>query len=502
MQKQKEGAVRNNKRMWLLVMISLQLNACAVFDFSKFQLMHKQTVDAVQVPEKWHATLPHDGKVENLASFWAQYDDATLLHFIESAQTASESIAAAKTRIAEAKSNRVSTRANTLPTIDGSISASRSVQQPELVGTGGQAQFGSLGGQTATNNYSVGAQAAWELDVFGANSVLLNAAERQLSATEADWHEARVSVAAETATAYFNQRFCQLQQAVLMEEVQSLSDSLKATEASIRAGFSAEATGNLASASLANAKLQLNTQEASCAIGIKELVALTALTEEEVRNQLASQTFVSDMTVERLSINQLPADVIKQRPDIYSAEAALVNAAANIAGRKAAKYPRVALNGSIGWLWLTGVGFKGDGEVWSLGPVTVTLPLYDGGKRQAKLEATEVAYEESAQRYRSKVRHAVKEVETALVNLHSAKTKREDLDVAVKGYRAAFKATEIKVNAGFANLIELEESRRFALQAEINRLNVQQSSYNAWISLYRAVGGGWTAKHQTSASNE
>src|SRR5690606_22701769 len=122
-------------------------------------------------------------------------------------------IASAKTRIAEAKSNRTATRANTLPNIDSSASATRSVQQPALVGTGQQAQFGSIGGQTATNNYQVGVQAAWELDVFGANAVLLNAADKQLAASKAGWHEARVSVAAEAGMAYFNQRFCRLQQA-------------------------------------------------------------------------------------------------------------------------------------------------------------------------------------------------------------------------------------------------------------------------------------------------
>jgi len=344
-------------------------------------------------------------------------------------------------------------------------------------------------------------QAAWEVDLFGTNKLLLHAAKKQWQASKAGWHEARVSVAAEVGTAYFNQRFCQLQLVTRTQEVTSLTKSLSATEASVGAGFLPASSHHLAVASLANAKLQLNTQQTTCDIGVKELVSLTALTEEEVRRQLASADFIPNVSLDRFTINALPANIIKQRPDVYNAEAVLINAATEIAKNTAAKYPSISLNGSIGWMWLSGPGFKTDGKVWSLGPLSITLPLYDGGKRQAKLEASEVAYEESAQQYRSTIRNAVKEVEVALVNLHSIKEQQADLNTAVEGYQSALKTTEIKVKAGFANLIELEESRRLALQSQLNRLNVQQASYNAWIALYRAVGGGWDNADQIDPTN-
>jgi outer membrane protein TolC len=86
---------------------------------------------------------------------------------------------------------------------------------------------------------------------------------------------------------------------------------------------------------------------------------------------------------------------------------------------------------------------------------------------------------------------AVKEVEQALVNLHSSDQRQQDLQQALTGYQASFKATESKVRAGFANLIELEESRRSMLQTETNLLNLAESRTNAWITLYRAAGGDW-----------
>ena len=485
------------------------LCGCGSIDFSTILSKPKETINQAKAPATWQANLPHGGDTAKLKDFWNQTQDTLLLTLIEAAQKESPNVAAAKTRIAEANETRTSARANTLPTLDGTISTQRSKQQPSVTYSNqGQSSAGTQNangqgsfGQGASNTTQINAQAAWELDVFGVNKVLLNAAEQQISASHAGWHEARISVAAEVATSYFNQRFCQLQQNVLADDVQSRSETLRLTNISVKAGFAAISAGQLAAAGLADAKQQLNTQQANCDVNIKELVALTGLEEQAIRAQLQAQAFTATATESLLTIDAIPANVISQRPDIYRAEADLVNAAANIASNQAAKYPRVTLNGSIGWMWLSGVGFSGNGSVWSLGPVSVTLPLYDGGKRDAKLASAQTSYEESAVQYRSKVRVAVKEVETALVNLHSAQTKQTDLEAAVAGYKAALTATQAKVKAGFANLIELEESRRLALQAETSRVSVQQARYNAWVALYRAAGGGWARDANAEPTN-
>ena len=93
-----------------------------------------------------------------------------------------------------------------------------------------------------------------------------------------------------------------------------------------------------------------------------------------------------------------------------------------------------------------------------------------------------------------------KEVETALVDLHSTQARHNNLQQALVGYQASFKATQAKVSAGFANLIELEESRRLALQTEINLMNMLQTRTNAWVSLYRAAGGDWQNAQTTTAT--
>ena len=108
------------------------------------------------------------------------------------------------------------------------------------------------------------------------------------------------------------------------------------------------------------------------------------------------------------------------------------------------------------------------------------------------MEAAQARYTEAVAVYRAKVRQAVREVEEALVNLRSADDRNADTQVAAQGYQAAFAATQARYRAGLASLPELEDARRTALAADTNAIALQRERLLAWISLYRAVGGGWT----------
>lgn len=492
---------KDYKHSWLAFLISTQLTACASLDFLsldtiKRQFSPQQTIANSKVAPTWQATLPHGGEVQNLQNFWAQFDDALLLKLIEAAQSESASIASARARIAQARATRVTANASLLPSLDASFSASRSLQQGGVGGTSGiqQSQAGnaSAGGSTASafNSYQLAAQAAWELDLFGANSALFDAAKRSEEASQSAWHQARVSVAAEVATSYFNQRYCQAQLALNVADAKSRAETARITKISVDAGFAAKGELSLAEASAADSAQQVKAQQAQCDLGIKELVALTNWDEPTLIEQLASTPFKnSDKAM--FSIAEIPAQVIAQRPDIDNAEAELITAAANIKSAQAERLPKVSLNGSIGWMRLSGSGFKMEGETWSIGPVSITLPIFDAGKRKANADSAVAKYEEAAANYRSQVRVAIKEVESALVTLHSSAARQDDIAQAIAGYEAAYQATETKVSAGFANLLELEESRRYALQAKTNQISLLKERNAAWISLYRAAGGGW-----------
>jgi len=482
----------------------LLLSGCAQLEALSKKLNPLQTVKSTNVASQWQATLPHNGSQSDLTQFWQQYQDPLLIELIDAAEKESATLATAKTRIAQARAKQAQANATLLPALDGSASTSRSVQQPSTSIQGTDAQGSASGGEGAFNSTQIAAQASWEVDIFGANRAILASSKAQEQAAKAGWHEARVSVAAELANTYFNQRFCELQVGVLHADAKSRAESARLTDIAVNAGFSAPANSHLAKASLADAHQQLKAQQAQCDLEVKALVALTDLDETLLRKKLAKAPLSRhiDAADSLFNLNEIPAQIIAQRPDIYTAEADLITAAADVKNTYVQGLPKVSLNGSIGWMLLSGTGFSTNGKTWSLGPVSITFPIYHGDVQVTSMASAEANYEEKAANYRSKVRYAVKEVEDALVNLHSANMRQADITDAVKGYQASFAATKAKVKAGFANLIELEEQRRTLLLTETTALNNLKQRTQAWVSLYRAASGGWQHEETPSIGSE
>jgi NodT family efflux transporter outer membrane factor (OMF) lipoprotein len=463
----------------------------------------QNTVNSVKVAEKWYATLPHDGNASELATFWQQFNDPLLVELIEAAQNESATLASAQARIAQARATRTQAHAALLPSVDGAASTSRSVQQPATNISIGDANQGSQSsGGEPINTTQASVQASWELDIFREKHHTFAASQALEKAAKAGWHEARVLVAAELANTYFNQRFCTFQANILQTDVNSRAESLRLTDIAVNAGFLAPANSHLAKASWADATQQLKAQQAQFDVELKALVALTHLDEPVLREKLQTQTFNPHAIKNLFSLNEIPANIIAQRPDVYAAEADLISAAADIQSTYASSLPKVSLNGSIGWMWLSGSGFgTSDGKTWSLGPISITFPIYHPGIKEAGLAKSEAKYEERASIYREKVRNAVKEVEQALVNLHSTKIRQAHIETTINGYQAAFDATQIKVKAGFANLIELEEHRRLLIAAQNSVINNQKLHMLSWVSLYRAAGGGWNKSALSDTGN-
>ena len=122
----------------------------------------------------------------------------------------------------------------------------------------------------------------------------------------------------------------------------------------------------------------------------------------------------------------------------------------------------------------------------------MTLPIFDGGQRNAAVDLASVNYEAAVSNYRAKVRGAVKEVEEALLSLQSAADRLVDAAVATEGYSAAFVASEARFKSGLGSLSDLEDTRRPALAAKTALLNLERERSVAWVALYRALGGGWS----------
>ena len=433
-------------------------------------------IAAPEPPPQWHAPLPHEGTLAALASWWQQFNDPLLVELIESAQGASPTIASAASRIEQARAARIAATAALLPTLDAVASVTRNNTQPPLpLATAAQA----------------GLQANWEIDLFGGNRAAADATQERLAAARAFWHEARVSVAAETATSYVGLRICQQLLAVAENDARSRAETARLAELSAQAGFTAPATAALARASAAEGAVRTTQQRAQCDVEVKALVALTSMPEPQLRQRLAVPWSGAAQPT-ALAVAAVPAQLLAQRPDVYRAEREVAAASADVGAAQAQRFPRLSLAGSIAAGSVRTGGATTDLQTWSIGPLVVALPLFDGGRRAANVEAAQARYQEAANHYAARVRQAVREVEEALVSLESARLRTDDARVAMEDYRTWFAATEARYRGGLGSLVELEDARRTALVAEILWVTLQRERVNAWVALYRAMGGGWT----------
>jgi NodT family efflux transporter outer membrane factor (OMF) lipoprotein len=433
---------------------------------------------------QWHAPLPHGGRLADLNRWWAQFDDPLLPRLVEAGQRASPTLAQASARIADARAARGARGAALLPVLDASATTSR-----------GRSLGAPIGAES-----TVGIQASWELDFFGANRAATNAAQARLDASQAGWHDARVSVAAEVATSYVDLRACeaQIQQAEL--DAASRAQTARITSLAARAGFQSPATAELANASAAQASATLIQRRTQCDHLIKTLVALTALDEGVLRRDLTPATARLPKPAE-LGVVAVPTEMLAQRPDIYAAARDVIAASADADQAQALRWPQIALAGNIGTTLIDSGGVSTDGTVWSVGPVTVTLPLFDGGTRRANAEAARARYDAATSVYSARLREAIREVETALVTLNSTATRSEHTFIAGQGFERSFNATKAGYQVGAASLFELEDARRSMVAAQSAVIVLHRERVAAWIALYRASGGGWAAKRNSSDEN-
>jgi outer membrane protein, multidrug efflux system len=428
---------------------------------------------------KWYASsakVPHNADQKNLLNWWAQLGDPLLLELIQAAQINSATASQASIRLAQARNGLAQVDASALPSLDASGSFSRSA-----VTFGGPVAIRS---QTQAQLLS-----SWELDLFGARYRESQSAIAKVKARQADWHDARVSLAADIANLYVQYRFCEQQVLVLEADLKSRAETARLTDIAAKAGFQPLSNAAVLRASAADASRRVISQRTECAIAVKSLVALTAFDEDILIGKLADKKAQIPPPV-TFSIATVPAAALSQRPDLMAAEFDLASASADIGVAESAKYPRLSLSGGVGPLRLSSGGMSISATTWSIGP-SLSLPIFDGGKRQANSQLAKESYIATEQIYRAKARQAIKEVEEALLKVALADQRQADTEIAAKGFKDALIASQSKWQVGIGSLLELEEARRQSLAADVEIGVLARDKLLAWIGLYKAVGGDW-----------
>ncbi|EUB99959.1 RND efflux system, outer membrane lipoprotein, NodT family [Rhizobium sp. CF080] len=429
----------------------------------------------VPIAQYWHATLPHDGKTSDLVAWWGTFHDPALTTLQLAAETSSPDLATAWANIQKARATLASARAGFFPSLTGTASATRS---------------GTEGDKTneiaASTTGSGGMDASWEIDLFGKLRRQADAAAHRVAEEAANWHDARVSLAAEVADYYVQYRACRQIERSYSEELASQRQTIRATQTAAASGLTSSADLALAQASAASSSSTLTSQTSECEVLIKTLAELTGGDEPQLRIVL-KQGNSSIPSPSTFAVRTLPADMVRQRPDVVSLERELAATAAEVGVAQADFYPSLSLGGSI---TINQSSLTGTSIPWSFGP-SLSIPVFDQGQRRAAFDTAVAGYQIAFQSYRSGILGAVSEVETALIRIDATRRRIGDTSVAAKNYRAYFAAIDENWRAGGASLLDREEARRSAQSAEISLIEVRRDAVRYWIALYKALGGGW-----------
>lgn len=425
---------------------------------------------ATKMPERWQTS--QSGPLVGIQDWWKQFHDPALLSLQEMAQKNSPTLAQAVAAIDKARASRNSSASSYWPGLDANASDNAS---------------GSLKNSTGVTRTASGSlDASWELDLFGKTRRNVESDDALIAAREADWEDSRISLISEVATDYLDYRTCRIKLHYYEEQERSQMLTLNMTRDSWRAGFKSQADLRLAEASAASAHATALSQKTECEVSVKTLVALVGTSESELREILGADQSVLPKP-KGLTVSLIPADLLRQRPDIISAERQLASYNALIGAAEAKRYPDLSLSGSVGLSKTEGTSISAP---WSFGPA-LSMPLFDGGNISAGIRSARADYASQLASYQQTVRGAVKEVEQALVRLDSMVEQETATQLSADGYRDYFNATEQSWKVGKSSQLDLESARRSSITADISLIELQQNRLSYWIALYKAVGGGW-----------
>ncbi|MFC3582169.1 efflux transporter outer membrane subunit [Sphingomonas hylomeconis] len=436
----------------------------------------------IATPPAWIAPVTKDARSSALSGWWQRFDDPTLLRLQQQAEAFSPTLDQAVARILQARATLDTNRAQGAPTLNAGASYTESGQRSS--GSGQSFQVTSGGFQPS-------ADASWTLDLFGKIRRNNEAARARIEARGNDLADARIALAAEVADDYVQYRGCEQLADLYDQQAKSQAQTARLTRISQRAGFTAPADAELTDASAASVRASYTDQVAQCDLLVKSLTSLTGSDEAALRAMLAPGKAKLPMPA-TLDVTTLPADLVRQRPDIASAERELAASNAEIGAATADLYPSLSLSGSIS----AGGGLT----QWSFGP-SLSLPILDGGKARAGVRSARAGYDLQFATYRESVRAGIVEVEQALVRLQSARGRDADLARSAQGYAASFAAIDRQREVGSVSMIERESARRNALDAQRKLVDLRLTQVRELIALYKALGGGWDATTASTGAN-
>ena len=408
--------------------------------------------------------------------WWMVFRDEQLEALIRTALEQNYDLRVAATRILQARDQVVIARSFQFPTADGLIAA------PYDRATGGN----------KPPNYETftphgGLNVAWELDLWGRFRRATEAARADLLATEEFRRTVVLTLVSDVARTYFTLRELDLELEISKHTLATRKDFLELTKAREEGGVAtlmdvrqAEQLYFSAAATIADLERRIEQQENLISI------LLGKYPEGIPRGRSLTQQALAPAVPPALT-----SDLLARRPDIRQAEQQLVSANARIGEAKALLFPSVVISGfaGAGGAVINGTGF-GPFGAFSAFP-TLTLPIFNMGRLQAGVDFNEARTQEALLRYDQAIQQAFGEVSDALVGVRKRREVREQTEATVVAQRDALQLATLRYEGGVTSFLEVLVTERDLFDAELVLAQARREEILAFVTLYKALGGGW-----------
>jgi NodT family efflux transporter outer membrane factor (OMF) lipoprotein len=462
------------------VLAALLLGACASVGPDYRQ-------PAFDAPTSWQAlgadTSAAPAPAATLAAWWQQLGDATLDALIADALAASPDLAAARARLRESRAQRGVAAADRYPTVDLSASRTRSSSSRET------------GSGSTRDLYSAAFDASWEPDVFGGVRRGVEAADADLAASAANLDDARVTLVAEVALNYVELRTFQAQLAIARSNLASQSETLQITDWRAQAGLTTTLDVEQARASREQTRATIPSLQTSLAGARHRIAILLGKPPAALDDRLAAVAPLPQ--VPRQVAVGIPADALRQRPDVRAAERSLAAAVARVGEAQAARYPSFRLSGSIGLEALSFGALSGSEAITRSLLAGITAPNFDAGRLRQQVEVRDAQREQAEIAYRQALLSALEDVENALAALDNSHAREEALGLAAEAARNAAELARQRYSAGLTDFQTVLDTERSLLGVEDSLAVASANRATALIQLYKALGGGWSPLTRT-----
>ncbi len=449
----------------------------------------------IAVPDAWHQAISREMKKQagaSLQTWWKIFDDATLNELIEQARTSNLNLKIALSGIAASRARLGVVSGREFPDADvlGSFTRFKHSDHGPLK------QLTPPGGFDAQNMFMLGLDALWEIDVFGRIRRQIEAAGAQYQASIEDYRDVLVTLFAEVALAYVEIRSCQRQIECAEANAVIQRKMLKLTRTRYESGISSKLDMAQALSNLSNTEAAIPPFRIRLNSIMNRLAVLLDTNVETLQAKLGKPAPIP-IPREDIGIG-VPADLLRQRPDIRMAEKELAAHTALIGSATAELYPRFAISGFFGLETGTFSDLgSGSSLYWGIRS-PVKWNFFSGGKIRSNIAFHKEIARRDLFKYRDTVLRAMKEVKNAIVAHNQEKIRRNWLLAAVAATKEAVDLVVVQYETGLTDFNNVLTTQKSLFNQQDQLVASQAGVVLNLIRLYKALGGGWPVERDVS----